>query len=121
MANVLIVDDSRTSRRILRGIIEGMGHTVCGEAVNGEEGVRLYEELRPELVTMDITMPVMDGLTSMQKIHEIDRAAKVVMVTAVGQRNKVVECIKEGASDYVTKPYEVSDVEKVIEKVLSKE
>ncbi len=118
MAGVLIVDDSRTSRKMLRTIIEEAGYTVAGEAVNGQEGIDKYKELSPDLVTMDITMPVLDGIESMKEIIAINPDAKVLMVTAVGQKNKVIQCIKDGAFDYVTKPYETGEVEKVLKKAL---
>ena len=112
MAAVLIVDDSRTSRKMMRNMVEAAGFTVADEAVNGQEGIDKYKELKPDLVTMDITMPVLDGVESMKGILEFDPKAKVVMVTAVGQQNKVIQCIKDGAFDYITKPYEQAQVEK---------
>jgi len=118
MGRVLIVDDSRTSRRMLRNIIEGAGHEIAGEAVNGEEGVKLFRELSPDAVTMDITMPVMDGMEAMKEILALDKNARVIMVTAVGQKHKVVEAIRDGACDYIIKPYSASDVSDVIKKVL---
>ncbi len=120
MGKVLIVDDSRTSRKMLRTIIEEAGHSVVGEAVNGEEGVRLYKELSPDAVTMDITMPVMDGMEAMREILAEDEEAKIIMVTAVGQKHKVVEAIRDGACDYVIKPYSASDVSDVVKKVLDR-
>ncbi|WMC92963.1 response regulator [Kineothrix sp. MB12-C1] len=106
MANILIVDDSRTSRKILREVLEGAGHTVVGEASNGEEGIALYKELKPDLVTLDITMPVMNGLEALEGIRNEDKEAKIVMITAAGQKEKMVKAIKEGASDFITKPFE---------------
>lgn len=114
MAKILIVDDSRTSRKILRGILEGAGHQIVGEAMDGEEGVAKYAELKPDIVTMDITMPKLDGIASIKKIIETDSKAKVIMVTAAGQKEKVVEAIKIGAAEYITKPY---DGEKLLEAI----
>ena len=114
MAKILIVDDSRTSRKMIRGILEGAGHQVVGEATDGEDGVAKYSELKPDVVTMDITMPKLDGIASIKKILEIDSKAKVVMVTAAGQKEKVVEAIKIGAAEYITKPY---DAEKMVEAI----
>ncbi len=105
MASVLIVDDSRTSRRILKDILERAGYKVVGETVNGKEGVEQYDKLRPDIVTMDITMPEMDGIQALKKIREIDPEAKVVMVTAAGQKDKMMEAVKDGAAEFVAKPF----------------
>ncbi len=117
MSRILIVDDSRTSRKILRGLLEEAGHEVIAEAENGEEGVNKYKELKPDVTTLDITMPVMDGLEALVKIREFDNKAKVIMVTAAGQQNKMVEAIKNGASEFVTKPFEKENILKIIEKM----
>ncbi|MDD3413944.1 MAG: response regulator [Lachnospiraceae bacterium] len=119
MANILIVDDSRTSRKILRNLLEAHGHTVIDEAVNGQEGVQKFQSLKPDLVTMDITMPVIDGVEAMKMIMALNREAKVIMITAAGQKNKMIECIKEGASEFVTKPFEEKKVIDTVEAVLA--
>lgn len=118
MARILIVDDSRTSRNVLKGILESAGYEVVGEAVNGEEGYLKYNELKPDLVTMDITMPAMDGLEALKLIKR-DENAKVVMITAAGQKEKMMEALKYGASEFLTKPFEDAEVIKIIEKVLA--
>ena len=117
MANVLIVDDSRTSRKILRRILEEAEHTVIGEAVNGEDGYLQYQELKPDVVTLDITMPKMDGLEALRLIKKYDENAVAIMITAAGQKEKMILAVKSGASDFISKPYEPSDVLRVIEKV----
>lgn len=119
MSNVLIVDDSRTSRRILRVIVEDMGNTVVGEAVNGEEAVAMYKELNPDIVTLDITMPVKDGVSALKDIMEINPKAKVIMVTAAGQKCNVVDAIKIGAFEFVTKPFDEEVIREVFRKALS--
>ena len=119
MANILIVDDSRTSRRILSNILLENGHAVAGEAKNGEEAIALYGQLKPDLVTMDITMPVMDGIAALAKIREADANAKVIMITAAGQKEKVAEALKLGAAEFVTKPFSTEEVLKVIENVMN--
>lgn len=119
MAKILIVDDSRTSRKILRKILEKDGHTIVGEAANGEEGYLEYQRLKPDAVTMDITMPKMDGIESLQLIRRYDDQAVVVMITAAGQKEKMLQAIKYGASDFIAKPFEGSDVLRVIEKFVS--
>ena len=94
MARILIVDDSRTSRRMLTNILERFGHEVVGEAKNGEEGIEKYRELKPDIVTLDITMPVMDGLGALDLIMEEDPMANVIMVTAAGQKERNIHCFQ---------------------------
>ena len=118
MANILIVDDSRTSRRILRNLLEDDGHVIIGEAENGQTGVEKCKELNPDLVTLDITMPIMDGLAALQEIIGYDSKAKAVMVTAAGQKSKMVEAIKYGASDFLSKPFEPEQITQLIKKVV---
>ncbi|MCM1569689.1 MAG: response regulator [Roseburia sp.] len=117
MATILIVDDSRTSRRILRNILESDGHTVVDEAENGEIGYLKYKELKPEIVTMDITMPNMDGIESLSLIKKENKDAKVIMITAAGQKEKMVEALKRGADEFVTKPFDQNEICNVISKL----
>ena len=105
MKNVLIVDDSRTSRRVLRDILERAGYKIVGEAVNGREGFDSYVKLQPDIVTMDITMPEMDGIESLKLIKKSFPDAKVVMITAAGQKEKMMEALKLGAAEFVSKPF----------------
>jgi len=117
MAKILIVDDSRTSRKILKTILENAGHEVIGEAVDGVDGVAKFQELSPEITTLDITMPNMDGLEALKEIKKLNTDAKVIMVTAAGQQNKMVEAIKSGASEFVTKPFEADEIIGLIAKM----
>lgn len=117
MARILLVDDSKTSRKILRSILEENGHEVIGEAVNGEEGINKFKELHPDITTMDITMPVMDGLEALKNIVEFDKSAKVIMVTAAGQKTKMVDAIKYGAAEFLAKPFEATQIIEIINKV----
>lgn len=117
MRTVLVVDDSKTSRNILRDMLEESGYQVIAEAENGQEGFEKYCEFRPDLVTLDITMPVMDGLETLTKIMEYDSGAKVIMVTAAGQKNKMLDAIKLGAAEFVTKPFETSQIISIIESI----
>ncbi|WP_029231953.1 response regulator [Butyrivibrio sp. VCB2006] len=105
MKRVLIVDDSRTSRRVLRDMLERAGYEIIGEAVNGQEGYDQYVKLQPDIVTMDITMPVIDGIESLKLIRKFDPNAKVIMITAAGQKEKMVEAVKFGATEFIAKPF----------------
>ena len=105
MKNVLIVDDSRTSRRILKDILERAGYNIVGEAINGKEGVEFYAKLLPDIVTMDITMPEMDGIEALRQIKKDFPDSKVVMITAAGQKDKMMEAVKLGAAEFVAKPF----------------
>ena len=117
MANVLIVDDSRTSRKILRGILEESGHVVIDEAVNGQEGVQKFQSCKPDVVTMGITTPVLDGMEALKMIKALKPEAKVIMVTAAGQKNKMIDCIKLGADDFLTKPFDKAEIVAVVAKL----
>ena len=117
MAKILIVDDSKTSRKFLRNMLEDAGHEIVSEAVNGVEGVEKFRLYKPDVVTMDITMPVMDGIQTLVKIKEYDPGAKVIMVTAAGQKGKMVDAIKLGAAEFVTKPFETDQIISIIESI----
>ncbi len=117
MANILIVDDSRTSRRILRGILESDGHTIIAEAVNGQEGYDMYKEHKPELVTMDITMPVMSGVEALKKIKAEYPDAKVVMISAAGQQHNMLEAVQSGASEFIAKPFDADEIKRIVKSI----
>lgn len=118
MATVLMVDDSRTSRKILRATLEKGGYTVVGEASNGEEGYLKFKELKPDIVTMDITMPAMDGIESLTLIKKENSDAKVVMITAAGQKESMVEALKRGADEFITKPFEEDKVLEALKHIM---
>lgn len=118
MANVLIVDDSRTSRKILRNLLEENGHTVVAEAHNGQEGYDMYVQHKPDLVTMDITMPVMSGVEALKKIKGEFEDAKVVMISAAGQQHNMVEAVQSGAVEFIAKPFDADVVKRIIDSVL---
>lgn len=106
----MIVDDSKTSRSILKSILTKNGYEVIAEAEDGQEGYDKYCELHPDYITLDITMPVMDGIETLVKIKEYDPGAKVIMVTAAGQKSKMLDAIKLGAAEFVTKPFETDQI-----------
>lgn len=118
MAKIIIVDDSRILRKILNGALTEAGHEIIAEAGNGEEVLKLLETNTPDLITLDITMPVMDGLAALKAIKEKYPSVKVVMVSAAGQKNKVMEALKAGASDFLQKPFEPEDIKRVVSKLV---
>jgi len=111
---VLIVDDAAFMRMSLKKILEENGLEVVGEAENGRIGVQKYNELRPDIVTMDITMPEMDGISALKGIMAIDPNAKVVMISAMGQESFVRESILTGAKNFIVKPFNREHVIRVI-------
>lgn len=114
---VVVADDSAAMRSALRTILERHNYRVVGEADNGLEAVRLCKECRPELVTLDIIMPRLDGVQALRIIHGSFPAAVVVMVSAMSAMNKVVECAKFGAQHYIVKPFEEEKVVAVLQKL----
>lgn len=120
MANrILITDDALFMRVTLKNILTQHGFEVVGEAQNGKESVDLYKELKPDLVTMDITMPEMDGLEALKAIKAHDPGARVIMCTAMGQKNMVVEAIQSGARDFIVKPFQPDRVVEAVKKQLA--
>ncbi|RFU68369.1 response regulator [Bacillus sp. V59.32b] len=118
MARILIVDDAKFMRVTLSSILQSAEHEVVGEATNGKEAVALFRELHPDLVTMDITMPVMNGLDAIREIKHEFPDAKVVMCSAMGQQKMVVEAIEAGAKDFIVKPFDENTVLEAINRVL---
>lgn len=119
MAKILIVDDSSVSRKKLKTILETENHIIVGEAGDGNEALKKFKELNPDLVTMDITMPNMNGIETLKKIIEIAPKAKVIMITALGQGSKILEALNSGATNYITKPFEEENVLRSIEDALN--
>ena len=115
---VLIVDDAAFMRMMLKDIITKNGYEVVGEAENGAKAVEKYKEVTPDLVTMDITMPEMDGISALKNIRSIDSNAKVVMCSAMGQQAMVIEAIQAGARDFIVKPFQADRVLEAVKKVI---
>ncbi len=118
MANVLVVDDSTIMRRNLSAILSNAGHTIVAEASNGELGVKEYKKLRPDLVTMDITMPVMDGINAVKQIVDHDPKAQVIMISSLDQKFMVLTALQNGARHYIIKPFSPDKVLKIVNDVL---
>lgn len=114
---VLIVDDAVFMRMKLRDILEKNGYEVVAEAQNGIEAIEKYKSERPDLVTMDITMPEMDGVTALRGIKNIDPNAKVIMCSAMGQQSMVMDAIQAGARDFIVKPFDNDRVLESLNKV----
>src|SRR3978361_1539596 len=110
MARVLVVADADFMRKGGSDALSKGGHEVIGEAANGAEAVARFRELQPELMTLDITMPEMDGLAALKEIIALDPRARIIMCSALGQESKVLEAIKAGAKDFVVKPFKADRV-----------
>ena len=115
---ILIVDDAPIIRLMLSDILNGAGYEVVGEAANGNEGVKKFTECNPDLVTLDIVMPEKDGIQTLEEILKLSPNARVVMISAIDQRESLLKAIKLGAKDYIIKPFENSRVVAAIEKIL---
>ena len=116
--SVLIVDDAAFMRMMIKDILEKNGYVVVGEAENGQEAVEKYKELEPNLVTMDITMPEMDGIQSLKEIKAIDPNSIVIMCSAMGQQAMVIDAIQAGAKDFIVKPFQADRVMEAVTKAL---
>ena len=107
---VLIVDDAAFMRMMLKDILTKANYEVIGEASNGQEAVEKYQELKPNFVTMDITMPIKDGIQAIKEIKKIDPSAKIIVCSAMGQQAMVIESIQAGAKDFIVKPFQPNRV-----------
>jgi two-component system chemotaxis response regulator CheY len=115
---VLVTDDAAFMRMMIKNILIQNGHEVVGEAANGKQAVEQYNALKPDICTMDITMPEMDGIAALKGILAADPSARVVMCSALGQEAKVIESIRSGAKDFIVKPFQQDRVLTAIEKAL---
>lgn len=116
---ILVVDDAAFMRMMLKDILSKNGYEVVGEAENGLQAVEKYKELIPDLVTMDITMPEMDGIASVKEIKSIDATACIIMCSAMGQQAMVIDAIQAGAKDFIVKPFQPERVIEAVSKALS--
>jgi len=119
VARILVVDDAAFMRKMVSDALTKGGHEVVGEAGNGNEAVARFQELKPELTTLDITMPEKDGLAALKEIIELDPGARVIMCSALGQESKVLESIKLGARDFVVKRFQPERVQEAVAKALA--
>ncbi|OGS24929.1 MAG: hypothetical protein A2297_04075 [Elusimicrobia bacterium RIFOXYB2_FULL_48_7] len=118
MAKIMVVDDSRFMRLTLKNMLENNGHQVVGEAENEAEAVVKYTALKPDIVTMDIIMPVESGITAVKKIIALDPAAKIIMVSAMGQEKILEDAKQAGAKGFVVKPVKQAELAEAIKKIL---
>ena len=118
MARVLVTDDAAFMRMMIKNILTQNGHEVVGEAGNGKEAVEQYAALKPDICTMDITMPEKDGIAALKEIMAAHPGAKVIMCSALGQEAKVIESIRAGAKDFIVKPFQQDRVLTAIDKAL---
>ena len=116
---ILIVDDAAFMRMMIKDILTKNGYEIVGEAQDGAQAVEKYKELEPDLVTMDITMPEMDGITALKEIKSVNPDATVIMCSAMGQQAMVIDAIQAGAKDFIVKPFQADRVLEAIQKALS--
>lgn len=116
--NVLICDDAAFMRMMIKDILSKNGYNIAGEAENGLKAIEKYNELKPDLVLMDITMPEMDGIEALKKIKESDPNATIIMCSAMGQQAMVIEAIQAGAKDFIVKPFQAERVLEAVKKVV---
>ena len=116
--NILICDDAAFMRMMIKDILTKNRYNVVGEAENGAKGVEKYNELKPDLVLMDITMPEMDGIAALKAIKAADASASVIMCSAMGQQAMVIESIQSGAKDFIVKPFQADRVIEAVKKVV---
>ncbi len=116
--NILIVDDAAFMRMMIKDILSKNGYTVAGEAENGVKAIEKYNEVKPDLVLMDITMPEKDGIQALKDIKAMDPSAQIIMCSAMGQQAMVIESIQAGAKDFIVKPFQADRVLEAVRKVV---
>jgi len=118
MARVLVVDDAIFMRATIGKMLEENGHSMVGEASTGIEAVEKFVEVKPDIVILDITMPEMDGIAALKRIKIIEPKAKIIICSAIGQKDKVVEAIEEGALSFIVKPFEADQLIDAVEQAM---
>ena len=118
MAGILITDDTAFMRMTLKNILSKNGYSIVGEAQDGLEAIEKYKSENPDLVTMDITMPNMDGISAIKEIMQIDQAAKIIVCSAMGQKGLVIEALSAGAKDFIVKPFQPDRILEAVQKAL---
>ncbi len=116
--NILIVDDAAFMRMMIKDILSKNGYNVVGEAENGQKAIDKYNELKPDLVLMDITMPELDGIQALKAIKASDPNASIIMCSAMGQQAMVIESIQSGAKDFIVKPFQADRVLEAVKKAI---
>lgn len=119
MARVLVVDDAAFMRMKIQQVLEANGHTMAGEAGDGEEAIQKYSMVKPDVVILDITMPGMNGIEALRRIKEIDPKARVIICSAMGYQDLITQAIQLGAQNFIVKPFEDAHLVQAIKKVLS--
>jgi two-component system chemotaxis response regulator CheY len=115
---ILVVDDALIIRKMITELAKECGWNIAGEAKDGQEACEIYRNQKPDLVTMDMVMPNMDGLEALKKIRELDANARIIMISAVNQKDKLAESIQAGASDFIVKPFDKNRLKALLEKIL---
>lgn len=119
MARVLIVDDARFMRHLIKEILEEAGHEIIGEGNDGDIGFNLYKELKPDITMLDITLPTVSGTACLEKIMAFDKNAKVIMCSALGPEWLIIEALQKGAKDFIVKPFKKKHLIETFNKVLT--
>jgi len=120
MARLLVVDDAMIMRKLIKDVALGEGWEIAGEAANGADAVTLYRDLRPDLVTMDLVMPILGGNDALRQIRALDPDARVVVVTALDQKEILMESIRDGALDFIVKPFERERIASLLRKTAAR-
>ncbi|MBO5354427.1 MAG: response regulator [Lachnospiraceae bacterium] len=118
MASVLIADDAIFMRATIKQMLDRQGHVTIAEASDGAETIEKFVETKPDIIILDITMPGMNGIEALKRIRELDRTAKIIICSAIGQQEIIAKAIQCGASDFIVKPFEASQLLEAIEKVM---
>lgn len=120
MAKIIIVDDSEITRMVIRAMLQALGHEIIGEASNGQDAYDMYFELKPDLMTMDITMPILDGVSCTEKIKKRDKNARILLLTSNEQIQKLSQAVSAGLDGYMYKPISEAELKNTVDRILKK-